>query len=151
VGATAGRTGTLIAGSTIGVMSLALSRDGLSVILVGSSPGSLLASTGAGGESGGVDAVPTALANAVGWQNKFASLMPRERVSCARHRGLVRLATITRNARKRVALAKSGEGFFIRITRWIRRDIFLRITHWIRRDFSKVGRRSLKAAVRDCA
>ena len=54
----------------------------LSLVLVGSSPGSLLASTGAGGESGGADVVPTALANAVGWQNKFASSMPRERVSC---------------------------------------------------------------------
>jgi len=68
-----------------------------------------------------------------------------------RHRGLVRVATITRNARKRVALAKSGEGFFLRTTRWIRRDIFLRISHWNRRDFGKVGRRSLKAAVKDCA
>jgi len=68
-----------------------------------------------------------------------------------RHRGLVRLATISRNARKRVALAKSGEGFFLRITRWIRRDIFLRISHWNRRDFGKVGRRSLKAAAKDCA
>jgi hypothetical protein len=94
VGATAGRTGTSIAGSTIGVMSSTSSRDGssvilaksafsgLSLVLVGSSPGSLLASTGAGGESGGADVVLTALANAVGWQNKFASSMPRERVSC---------------------------------------------------------------------
>ena len=68
-----------------------------------------------------------------------------------RHCGLDRLVTISRNGRKRVALAELDEGFFLTTTRWIRRGLFLRIMPWIRRDFSKFSRRSLKAAVKDCA